>query len=1812
MKDEETKSPEQKCRKIEKTSCEGGTKSATGTQEIDNPSVQARGMFQPVKGAKFKGDDEEQKAATTSGREGFSEGSAELEFLETRLEQEPIRNFPLEEEEGQIIISLVDDGNGSRGTSISVGCGEGEGDGVGGDRSNAYERGDSKGGPNQGSTATTSTLPPIVRSKPLNISLVKATDSPSDTNRNRPIAAPIPGIIKSEHATSAQPSTEPSAVNWGEEEPATKTHQSSRLTSTFEENNSELSLNIGKTAEFAVSSHKFFTNQLQLPSHCVPLSSSVPNTSSYGDQEDVDDVELLQYNSASRGLESERNTLGPVPGYSGTAVTTAGVPGGNNGGTQGSSRYGGLEQALHHKLSSGSAPSDYNYYQRGGEGSPTFYTGDVTGENAPTVVPLREWSRGGGAGVGNLGGLLCGAAAPTDGAMAATTGGGTGGAASPIGSSRPPSAPLSRASSRSDADGGGMMTDEDVDDGADVPVVIPAISLGICAMQKKTDSKPMKQILNRLKVFEYLNVVIFEESVILNEPVDRWPIVDCLISFFSTDFPLDKAIEYQKLRQPFCLNDLTMQKVLFDRREVYKILQKEGLPVPRYAVVDRSDPNFREDQVVEDDDQISINGKVFKKPFVEKPLDAEDHNVTIYFQSSAGGGCQRLFRKIGSVSSTYSSESSVRKSGSFIYEEFKPTDGCDVKVYAVGSEYAHAEARKAPGLDGRVERDRNGKEVRYPVLLSHFEKFIARTISLAFKQTVCGFDLLRANGKSFICDVNGFSFVKNNSKYYDDCAKILSTILLKHMAPDFNIPLHLTVLNEEIPVVPTTRGTMMELRCVIGVLRHGDRQPKQKMKMEVFHQSFIDLFVKFGGSFTVGTKSKIKLKQPRELQAILDTVLSLLEASEEQITNNKDSQLRENLHKLEQLKSVLQMYGYFSGINRKVQMKCLKSKFKASSSEDERACSSQQQPSILLIAKWGGELTPLGRVHAEALGKAFRCMYPGGSSYNDDGSGLLRLHSTFRHDLKIYASDEGRVQMTAAAFAKGLLALDGELTPILVHMVKCAKTNALLDHDESTDEAGDPIASQEDIKTKLKTLFSKDDKFSPDDVTELAPTGSHSLLNSIEVIGNPVSLCERVHQMIQQVAAQIRDWAAVPNKVPNSLSLYNNETFEMMARRWNKLEKDFKASRSSAVISGEEGSKGGLGANMVACFDISKIPDIYDCIKYDALHNSHLPLPNRDELYAASKALADVIVPQEYGMSGNEKFRIALKLCTPLLRKIRCDLHRNLDQSAYRLHPKHCTVCCRERYSENILTPNRQVRTRLYFTSESHIHSLVNIIRYGGLFPHPDTDTDRQWAAADKYLSSVTELNYLSHLVFLLYEDPTKDLKSEERYKLEVQFSPGIRYWEESTNYPIGSKFYPKSPPNIHETSAKEILSYSSGSSSSRGHLNQQRSSTSAGTTSSKKHHSSHHHHHHHLKVTGGANPSGAGVSGGEGAPHNTGSSVSVSDLTTITSGNASQRGRHRSVENLQQHQRRSSSGNNSNGQSATGGGAGVSAGSGTTSTSATAATSSASTTYVRTTSVTGCPTSGNSNTTLVEDANPAANATTSVAISKHHHSQHQQQSGHSHVTSANTNTPAGSTTAKKSGNRTAYKRKDASRNLTGRNLAKRDMFNFAAFLSGSVGGSASGGSGSAPNLTSIYQEKLRRGGHPNDNMLPTAMMTSKLLKDFCPVEVLHNNLNVGQLERFLDHVTENRDGVKTPPPLFHHHLHPHPPAQVGGAITCGNVGAGGGGGGGKTTTETIEEETESKMKQEYSDNSTPTRNPKTTQDTNTINTSSPLQPPPT
>lgn len=108
------------------------------------------------------------------------------------------------------------------------------------------------------------------------------------------------------------------------------------------------------------------------------------------------------------------------------------------------------------------------------------------------------------------------------------------------------------------------------------------------------------------------------------------------------------------------------------RRKFYEVLVKAGVPVPRHVVVDRAPgapPVVRMSprawclvscfpactdvpactalqELVEAHEYIEVNGVRITKPFVEKPLNAEDHNVYIYYPDRYGGGHKRLFRKV--------------------------------------------------------------------------------------------------------------------------------------------------------------------------------------------------------------------------------------------------------------------------------------------------------------------------------------------------------------------------------------------------------------------------------------------------------------------------------------------------------------------------------------------------------------------------------------------------------------------------------------------------------------------------------------------------------------------------------------------------------------------------------------------------------------------------------------------------------------------------------------------------------------------------------------------------------------------------------------------------------------------------------------------------------------------------------------------------------------------------------------------------------------------------------------------------------------
>ncbi|KAL0478028.1 inositol hexakis phosphate and diphosphoinositol-pentakis phosphate kinase PPIP5K1 [Acrasis kona] len=189
-----------------------------------------------------------------------------------------------------------------------------------------------------------------------------------------------------------------------------------------------------------------------------------------------------------------------------------------------------------------------------------------------------------------------------------------------------------------------------------------------------------------------------------------------------------------------------------------------------------------------------VNGTIFTKPFVEKPLNADDHNINIYYHSSQGGGCRKLFRKVDNKSSEFFQEvNEVRKNKSYMYERFMETkDMKDVKVYMVGDRdkikykdddpfFVHAEQRKAPSVDGIVERQENGLEKRELVDLTSQEIEICKKILVGFEQSICGFDFLRVTGSdgftSLVNDVNGFSNVKNEPKFYDKVSEILSNKL---------------------------------------------------------------------------------------------------------------------------------------------------------------------------------------------------------------------------------------------------------------------------------------------------------------------------------------------------------------------------------------------------------------------------------------------------------------------------------------------------------------------------------------------------------------------------------------------------------------------------------------------------------------------------------------------------------------------------------------------------------------------------------------------------------------------------------------------------------------------------------------------------------------------------------------------------------------------------------------------------------------------------------------------------------------------------
>ena len=64
-------------------------------------------------------------------------------------------------------------------------------------------------------------------------------------------------------------------------------------------------------------------------------------------------------------------------------------------------------------------------------------------------------------------------------------------------------------------------------------------------------------VTNRFHVRVGRCVSVPRDECIKSKPIYDWPLCHCLISFYSTGFPLEKAEAYIRLRHPFCINNLS-------------------------------------------------------------------------------------------------------------------------------------------------------------------------------------------------------------------------------------------------------------------------------------------------------------------------------------------------------------------------------------------------------------------------------------------------------------------------------------------------------------------------------------------------------------------------------------------------------------------------------------------------------------------------------------------------------------------------------------------------------------------------------------------------------------------------------------------------------------------------------------------------------------------------------------------------------------------------------------------------------------------------------------------------------------------------------------------------------------------------------------------------------------------------------------------------------------------------------------------------------------------------------------------------------
>jgi len=817
------------------------------------------------------------------------------------------------------------------------------------------------------------------------------------------------------------------------------------------------------------------------------------------------------------------------------------------------------------------------------------------------------------------------------------------------------------------------------------------------------------------------------------------------------------------------LNDVRKLVAMQDRRWLLQKLKEHGLPTPMFVSRDLGthDASFEEH-----DDYIMIGGNRINKPFVEKPVDRRDREIYVYFPNDAGGGRALLStRESGEVEYVCRFEpcGRVRKEGSFVYQEYLQSDGFVVQaVCAGGLSYGHALLSGVVSQPGVASQTASQP---CAVWLRQEEKIIASKLNVLLQQTLIGLTFVRSQ------TAGGSTTTKSNTSYIidawpgiprrgfgahlDDIVRALLSAMSSrlpipgmHMRsrslPRFPSPVReagrrlpsvrdqeaADAENKALPEGPGSPSAQSgrssetsyrssgvdffgdleeaELLCVLMVARHSERTPKQKVKAKV------TLASEFAAGWLCGWLAGDAVRAP--LAAAPPNTLELRKP--------------EQMQRLSQAAKELQADGHDVGTLADA-LTCIRS--------EGMACHAKvgsDGKRIVVGLKWGGELTSTGVEDAEELGKAFRKeTYP-----KED---IDELHATLRHDIKIYASREPRCQQTAAAFSKGLLRLDHALPPIIAALVRTDEFGRLEGGSKNYVSKQSPTQSGGDSNGGIVNSYDLP-----------APDTPWAELESI--IGAPC------------VASILRNYSCPGAAVQELRTML--EQFSAVLAKGDMLEALAGAETPLLLRGRYEDAIGDLGTHQTPRLD--KVSHMLDNLEYDQRHNSKA-LPKGAVAVLAKalplcEVLCDVITPLETalerracGPAGSSGPGVAL------LSKLRWDLrvasgadlgderdHLVVHEALYAaVAPVGAGELEKEAVPVRVRLPAQCVRTRLYFSHNSQLTGLLNLLlasksakseRGSGGERDGCSDSDRSNPSEVKDLLT-QRLGFLAHFVVRLW-----------------------------------------------------------------------------------------------------------------------------------------------------------------------------------------------------------------------------------------------------------------------------------------------------------------------------------------------------------------------------------------------------------------------------------------------------------------------------